>query len=124
MTMKMTWKSCPLHWPCKGSERSVLIPCKANEEDVSDRPALIILDYNMPGVNGQQMLALLKDNKAIQDIPVVMYSTSLSAVLIKNLSDAGAFECFKKPDSYKGIQVQTGIFKDLVNSFTINKNLA
>lgn len=89
-------------------------------EDVSDQPVLIILDYNMPRVNGQQMLVLLKGTKLIKDIPVVMYSTAISAVLKKDLSELGAFESFRKPDSYRGIQVQTAIFKDLVHSFTNN----
>ena len=93
-------------------------------EDVTDRPVLIILDYNMPKVNGQETLVLLKNNKDIKDIPVVMYSTSISTVLKKNFLDLGAYGSFIKPHSYRGIQVQTGIFKDLVHSFTNDKIVA
>ena len=93
-------------------------------EDVSLRPGLIVLDYNMPRVNGEQILILLKNNKDIKDIPVVMYSTTLSAVLKKALSDLGAFECITKATSYTGLQAQAATFRDMVHSFTTDKNLA
>lgn len=108
---------------CFNSGEEALIYLKLIE-DVLDKPLLIILDYNMPKINGQQMLGLLKDTKTSKDIRVVMYSTSISADLKKDLSDLGAFECFKKPDSYRGIEAQTVIFKNLVHSFTSDKNLA
>ena len=40
------------------------------------RPCLIILDQNMPGSTGDQVLQILKTNEWYRDIPVVMFSTS------------------------------------------------
>ena len=39
-------------------------------------PALILLDLNMPRVNGREFLERIKENEAFCTIPVVMYSTS------------------------------------------------
>src|SRR4029078_2965727 len=41
-------------------------------------PSLIIMDYNMPKCNGQQILLLIKKRKDLKNIPVVMYSTLFS----------------------------------------------
>src|SRR5690349_20840924 len=42
----------------------------------SDRPNLVLLDINMPRMDGWEVLKTLKANKSYQDIPVVIYSTS------------------------------------------------
>lgn len=39
-------------------------------------PSLIILDYNMPLLNGLETLRALKANERYSDIPKVIYSTS------------------------------------------------
>ncbi len=54
----------------------------------SIKPELIFLDLNMPGHNGIDCLKFIKSNKALADIPVVIYSTSH---YIKDIDT-----CFKK----------------------------
>lgn len=39
-------------------------------------PALILLDINMPRMNGKEMLAALKANRQLRSIPLVVFSTS------------------------------------------------
>ena len=41
-------------------------------------PALIIMDYNMPNKNGQEVLLILKENNGTKDIPVIFVSASHS----------------------------------------------
>ena len=41
-------------------------------------PRLIILDLNMPKMNGTQTLQHLKSDQRFRDIPVVIYSTSIN----------------------------------------------
>lgn len=42
----------------------------------SPRPDLILLDLNMPRMDGREFLAAIKDDPAFSDIPVVVLTTS------------------------------------------------
>ncbi len=42
------------------------------------RPALILLDLNMPRLDGREVLARIKTNDALKAIPVIVLSTSSS----------------------------------------------
>jgi DNA-binding response OmpR family regulator len=92
--------------------------------DNKELPSLIIIDYNMPKKNGQQVLSMIKDNTETKDIPVVMYSTSMSDILRKQLSNAGALDCFSKPWNTKELNAQIEIFQELAFSFISNKKLS
>jgi CheY-like chemotaxis protein len=48
------------------------------ELDEEDYPCLIILDMNMPVLDGRETLAILKGDKCYQSIPVVVFTTSFS----------------------------------------------
>lgn len=45
-------------------------------ESLSPRPSLIILDLNLPGTDGREVLAELKQDEDLKIIPVVIFSTS------------------------------------------------
>jgi CheY-like chemotaxis protein len=87
-------------------------------------PSLIIMDYNMPKKNGQQVLSLIKNNGDTKDIPVVIFSTNMHDLLRKQLSDAGALDCFNKPWTHQEFNSLVEIFQELTYSFISNKNLA
>ncbi|MBD0387678.1 MAG: response regulator [Nostoc sp. C3-bin3] len=40
------------------------------------RPAIILLDLNLPGTDGREVLAQIKQNDALKTIPVVVFTTS------------------------------------------------
>ena len=40
------------------------------------QPCLIILDINMPVLNGKETLSLIKKDEGLKDIPVVVFTTS------------------------------------------------
>ena len=46
------------------------------DEILSPRPSLIVLDLNLPGIDGREVLAKLKQDRNLQNIPVVILSTS------------------------------------------------
>ncbi len=46
------------------------------DEALSPRPSLIILDLNLPGTDGREVLAELKQHQDLETIPVVIFSTS------------------------------------------------
>lgn len=62
-------------------------------------PSLIVLDYNMPELNGAEILKILKDNPRYDHIPKVIWSTSGSDVYKKKCLDLGAKEYVIKPSS-------------------------
>jgi CheY-like chemotaxis protein len=76
------------------------------------QPSLIILDYNMPGLNGQQVLQRLKSRAHTKAIPVVMYSTSISTALEQTAAEWGALACFTKPFTMLEFKGQIQLFKD------------
>ena len=45
-------------------------------ESLAPRPSLIVLDLNLPGTDGREVLAEIKQNKELKTIPVVVFSTS------------------------------------------------
>jgi len=41
-----------------------------------NKPVMILLDHQMPGITGLDVLSLLKQNRATADIPIIMISSS------------------------------------------------
>jgi CheY-like chemotaxis protein len=63
-------------------------------------PSLILLDLNMPGVSGHEVLKTLKGMKKTAHIPVVVFTTSMLPSDKISSYEAGA-NCFvSKPDSF------------------------
>ena len=46
------------------------------DKSLAPRPGLIILDLNLPGIDGQEVLATIKQERELQKIPIVIFSTS------------------------------------------------
>src|SRR5262245_36303852 len=44
----------------------------------AQRPDAIILDLKLPGLDGRDLLTMIKGNSALQDIPVIVLTTSRS----------------------------------------------
>jgi CheY-like chemotaxis protein len=85
--------------------------------DTKELPSLIIMDYNMPNKNGQEMLLSIKGNADTRHIPVVMCSTSMGEPLRGKLLEAGALDCFSKPWTHQELNKQVEIFEELNYSF-------
>jgi CheY-like chemotaxis protein len=81
-----------------------------------DVPSLIILDYNMPGMNGEEVLRILKEEQLIKDVPVIVYSTGLSSLFEKALLNRGAYRGMVKSWSYKEFTEQVLEFKAIACS--------
>jgi CheY-like chemotaxis protein len=69
------------------------------EKSEPQQPALILMDMNMPRVNGLEALHLIKTNPKTQHIPLVMVSTSASPQHISEAYQHGVNAFITKPVS-------------------------
>lgn len=62
-------------------------------------PSMILLDLNLPGIHGLQVLETIKNNDAFRMIPVIIFTTSDADKDIQRAYELGA-NCFiQKPTS-------------------------
>jgi diguanylate cyclase (GGDEF)-like protein len=64
---------------------------------LEDRPDVILLDLNMPGVDGFKVCRLLKDNDATRHIPVLFLTADASMGHLERAFDCGAADYLRKP---------------------------
>ena len=67
-------------------------------------PALVLLDLNMPGTDGRDVLGALKHDPRLHNIPVVILSTSASNRDIEDCYRLGANSYLTKPISYSELE--------------------
>lgn len=66
------------------------------------RPDLVLLDWNIPGIHGRDVLARMRRNEMISDIPVVVVSASEAKRDIDEASEYGIKEyLFKDLDLFE-----------------------
>lgn len=74
-----------------------------NSKKVSEAPCLIILDINMPVLDGKQTLSIIKKTDEYKSIPVVVFTTSNSE-LDKSFCSKYQVEMITKPAHYKNLE--------------------
>lgn len=74
-------------------------------EQASDRPCLIVLDYNMPEINGAQVLQRLSADTRFTKIPKVILSTSSNPKYIADAMQKGAHAYKVKPHDFEELVV-------------------
>jgi two-component system, chemotaxis family, chemotaxis protein CheY len=58
---------------------------------------LVITDYNMPDMNGFELLSRMKADEVLKAIPVVVVTTEGSQQRVREFMDAGAADYIRKP---------------------------
>jgi len=61
---------------------------KQGEHTNASTPQLVLMDINLPGIGGKELLDLIKKDEALKEIPVVMLTSSAA--------DADISECYDK----------------------------
>lgn len=61
-------------------------------------PCLIVLDYNMPYVNGLQVLEKITGSPRLRTVPTIVWSTSTSPLYQQRCLDTGALKYIIKPN--------------------------
>lgn len=71
-------------------------------KEFNDLPCLIILDINMPGMSGKEVLKEIKKDQKLSSIPMVLFTTSSSA-MDKSFASKENVELITKPTSTTGL---------------------
>lgn len=66
------------------------------------RPGIILLDLNLPGTDGREVLAEVKADPQLRPIPVVILTTSTDERDVERCYHAGANSYIKKPVDLDG----------------------
>lgn len=69
-------------------------------ELAADRPVLVLMDLNTPGIDGREALAVVKADPILKAIPVVVFSTSSNPKDVGFCYAAGANAYHVKPVRY------------------------
>lgn len=90
-----------------------------------DKPDMIFLDLNMPGLNGFECLDEIKNKQQFGNVPVIIYSTTANPEQVKKTYNKGATLYMQKPSSYEGIKklMNKIITKDFFDAKAIENNL-
>ena len=75
----------------------------AGETGKAPRPGLILLDLNMPKIDGREALKKIKGDPALRDIPVVVLSTSRLDEDIARSYQLGVNSFITKPVTFSGL---------------------
>ena len=103
-------RSINLHVACDGVEAMEFLRKQGPHAD-APRPHLILLDLNLPKMDGREVLAHIKENEALRTIPTVILTTSTALADITTSYQLQANCYLSKP-------VQLDQFESLVKSIS------
>mgnify|MGYP001565457353 CR=1 FL=1 len=83
----------------------------------SPRPGVVLLDLNLPGADGREVVAAIKADEGLRSIPVIMLTSSSAPEDVARCYAAGANSYITKPVDVNGffeaIENLTGFLLDL-----------
>lgn len=83
-------------------------------ENAHKLPDVLFLDLNMPRKNGSECLKELKLNNKLQQLPVIIYSTSLHEAVADELYENGAHFYVRKTNLTELKKVLHGVLKMMI----------
>jgi CheY-like chemotaxis protein len=72
-------------------------------EESSPRPGIILLDLNMPKMDGREALAEIKADEDLKRIPIVVLTTSKDEADVLSTYDLGVSSFITKPVTFGGL---------------------
>jgi CheY-like chemotaxis protein len=94
----------PVQWCKHGQDGLDYLHHEGTYANTNDNPpGLILLDLNMPGIDGRGMLKLIKQDQKLCSIPVVVLTTSSDTKDVEQCYQLGANTYIQKPVSFEGL---------------------
>ena len=92
---------CALHFCTDGAQALAFLRRESVYESV-ERPNLVVLDLNLPQIDGREVLRQIRENENLRQLPVLILSTSESQRDIKLAYQLGATCFLTKPQDLDG----------------------
>lgn len=89
----------PIYWVTDGEEALGFLYHlgEYDNEAIAPRPTLILLDLNLPGSGGEEVLKQLKEDECLKTIPIVVFTTSPNPKDVVKCYKLGANSYMLKP---------------------------
>lgn len=81
-----------------GQEAWEYLQMLRNDGDVLNKVACVITDIEMPKMDGHRLTKLIKDDKILKNIPVIIFSSLINPEMYKKGKEVGADEQLTKPE--------------------------
>ena len=82
-----------------------------NLKNRSACPDVVLLDLNLPKVDGHELLRLIREHPVCSEVPVIIVTSSDSAEDRQRAAQLGATDYFRKPSSLEDFLKLGGIVK-------------
>lgn len=104
-----------IHWVTDGYHALDYVNQRSAYEH-APRPDIILLDLNLPRINGYEVLKELKETPPLADIPVIILTTSRDPLDHSQCKALGADICLSKPH---GLQEYEEMVQKMINWATL-----
>ena len=113
LVLKDIFKECrpdlQLEW-AKDGEEAIDYLTQRGSFRASPRPAVILLDLNMPKLNGDEVLKQIRAHEELRSIPVVVLSNSMNKKDAVETYHFGGNSFVRKPAGYKELREFVQVF--------------
>ncbi len=93
----------PLIRVLDGEELLDYLHARKQYKDTAVRPGIILLDLNMPRMDGSEALMEIKSSPKLRDIPVIIFTTSKDKEDIYRSYQMGGNSFIAKPITFEGL---------------------
>jgi CheY-like chemotaxis protein len=113
-SFKLAHLDNPIHWRQTGADALDYLRGQGPRalEGAGPRPGLVLLDLNMPGIDGKRVLAIVKQDPDLKKIPVVVLTTSGDDRDVTECYELGASTYIQKPVDFAGLIGAVSRIKD------------
>lgn len=99
------------------------VPATNSEEGLAMlkkiKPAMVFLDINMPRKDGKEILKIIRQDRSLDEIPICIFSTSITPNEATLYIEMGANHCLQKPDSFNELcSALKLLFQNRIKKFT------